>query len=174
MIAEARRRAALEGVGARCRFRVGDLATLELAEQFDLVLGVTVLQHVLDPGSLHAALQAMVRHLAPTGRMLLLEAAPRARVGRCDSSVFTARTRAVYCDLLADCGLKLRTLSGVDPAPFRTLLLPHLSRMPGLLRTAALGVATGLSLPINGLLGRRWLERSWHVVFVLEHADREA
>src|SRR5450631_1211768 len=84
MIAEAERRAAAEGQSERCRFRVADLATLELAEQFDLILGVTVLQHILDPFALRAAVAALGEHLAPGGRMVLLEAAPRAAIDRCD------------------------------------------------------------------------------------------
>src|SRR5687767_12015592 len=52
MIAEAKRRAAEEGVSARCRFETQDLAALEAEEQFDLILGVTVLQHILDPEAL--------------------------------------------------------------------------------------------------------------------------
>ena len=45
MIAQAQQRAAAEGVDGRCRFQVRDLATLDVGERFDLVLGVTVLQH---------------------------------------------------------------------------------------------------------------------------------
>src|ERR1700722_4447134 len=52
MIGEARRRAADAGLAERCRFLVQDSAALDLPEQFDLVLGVTVLQHILDPQAL--------------------------------------------------------------------------------------------------------------------------
>src|ERR1700736_1148238 len=120
MIAQARRRAAADGVAGRCRFQVQDLSTLDVGERFDLVLGVTVLQHILDPDALRAALAAMTAHLAPGGRMILLEAAPAALVDRCDSTVFRARHRDVYLQLFRDCGLELRALTGVDPAPFRT------------------------------------------------------
>src|SRR3984957_5197559 len=48
MIGEARRRAAGAGLAERCRFVVADLAQLELGERFDLILGVTVLQHILE------------------------------------------------------------------------------------------------------------------------------
>src|SRR5580692_8313144 len=55
MIAQAQRRAAAEGVAHRCRFQVQDLSHLDAGGKFDLVLGVTVLQHILDPVALHAA-----------------------------------------------------------------------------------------------------------------------
>ena len=76
MVEQAKRRAAQGGLSERCRFMVQDTAALKTGERFDLVLGVTVLQHILDPGSLRAALRAMQEHMANDGRMILLEAAP--------------------------------------------------------------------------------------------------
>jgi SAM-dependent methyltransferase len=168
MIAQAQRRSAAEGLAGRCRFRVEDLSTLDTGEEFDLVLGVTVLQHILDPHAVRAALAAMTAHLAPGGRMILLEAAPTASVQRCDSSVFKARHREEYLAMFRDCGLALRAITGVDPAPFRTLLLPHLRKLPRQCSLALVALATGLSLPIDVLFGRRAVRRSWHAVFVLE------
>jgi SAM-dependent methyltransferase len=168
MIAQAQQRAAIEGVADRCRFQVQDLSNLNVGERFDLVLGVTVLQHILDPNSLRAALAAMTAHLVPGGRMILLEAAPTAVSNHCDSTVFTARHRDVYLNMIRDCGLELRALTGVDPAPFRTRLLPHLRKLPGTLSLSLLALATALSLPIHALFGRRAVKRSWHAVFVLE------
>jgi SAM-dependent methyltransferase len=168
MIAQARRRAAADGVAGRCRFQVQDLSNLDVGERFDLVLGVTVLQHILDPGALRAALVAMTAHLAPGGRMILLEAAPTAAVNRCDSTVFRARHRDVYLQLFRECDLDLRTLTGVDPAPFRTRLLPYVRKLPGTLALGLLALATAFSLPIDALFGRRAVTRSWHAVFVLE------
>jgi SAM-dependent methyltransferase len=172
MIAQARRRAAAEGVAGRCRFQVQDLSSLDVGERFDLVLGVTVLQHILDPRALRAALAAMTAHLAAGGRMILLEAAPTAAVNRCDSTVFRARHRDMYLQLFRDCDLELRALTGVDPAPFRTRLLPHVRKLPGTLALSLLALATALSLPINALFGRRAVPRSWHAVFVLEVKNR--
>jgi SAM-dependent methyltransferase len=172
MIEQARQRAAAEGVAGRCRFRVGDLATLDVGERFDLVLGVTVLQHILDPSALRAALDAMTAHLAAGARMVLLEAAPTNWVDRCNSTVFRARRRNVYLDLIHDCNLDLRALTGVDPAPFRTQLLPYVRKLPAKLSLGLLALATALSLPINALFGRRALSRSWHAVFVLEVKNR--
>jgi SAM-dependent methyltransferase len=167
MIAEAQRRAGADGVAERCRFQVQDLSTLDVGERFDLVLGVTVLQHILEPGLLRAALAAMTRHLAPGGRMILLEAAPVAAATHCDSTVFKARHRGFYLDMIHECGLEVRALTGVDPAPFRRQLLPYVRKMPAKLSLALLAFATALSLPIDALIGRRAVLRSWHAVFVL-------
>jgi ubiquinone/menaquinone biosynthesis C-methylase UbiE len=172
MIAQARQRAAEEGVADHCRFAVADLAQLELGETFDLVLGVTVLQHILDPGAFRAALAAMAGHVAPGGRMVLLEAAPTAAISRCDSTVFMARHRDTYLEAIRACGLKVVALTGVDPAPFRRQVLPYLRELP---RVAALGLlvlTTALSLPLDLLFARRAVESSWHAVFVLEKDTR--
>jgi ubiquinone/menaquinone biosynthesis C-methylase UbiE len=172
MIAEAERRAAAQGLAHRCRFLVQDSAALELAGAFDLILCVTVLQHMLDVSALRSALRRMTRQLAPGGRLVILEAAPARFARRCDSPVFTARHRAFYLRLFRECGLRVRTVAGVDPAPFKTWLLPHLRRLPGALRLAALALVTALSAPVDALCGGLLAERSWHAVFVLQH-DRE-
>ena len=169
MIAEAQRRAQSAGVNDRCQFRAEDLSELDVGAQFDTVLAVTVLQHILDPRDLHAAVAAMARHLAPAGRMIVLEAAPDRDVNSCDTSVFRARHREVYLELFRHCGLRLRALTGVDPAPFRTRLLPHVRKLSARLTGPLLGLATALSTPVNALFGRRALQRSWHALFVLEH-----
>lgn len=169
MIAEAERRALASGLADRCRFIVQDAAALEIAGSFDLILCVTMLQHVLDLEAMRSALRRMALHLAPGGRLLILEAAPARAVSRCNSAVFTARHRELYLRLFRECGLRLRALSGVDPAPFRTWLLPHLPRLPRALRLAALALVTALSAPFDALFGPRLTERSWHAVFVLQH-----
>jgi SAM-dependent methyltransferase len=168
MIAQAQRRAAAQGVAGRCSFRVQDLSELDVDGQFDVVLGVTVLQHILDPGRLRAAVRGMVARLVPGGRMIVLEAAPTAVVDRCDSTVFRARQRDVYLKLFDECGLQLRALTGVDPAPLRMRLLPHLRRLPRRVSMSLLALTTALSLPIDALFGRRAVNQSWHAVFVLE------
>ena len=174
MIEQAQRRAESNGVATRCRFLVQDLAQLDAGETFDLVIGVTVLQHILDAEALRAAVQRMAAHLEPGGRMVLLEAAP-ARVARhCDTTVFRARQRSVYLDLFAQAGLEVRAVTGVDPAPFKTWLLPHLRRMPKPLAMSALAGVTLLSAPIDMAFGRRAVKQSWHAVFVLERAGGEA
>jgi 2-polyprenyl-3-methyl-5-hydroxy-6-metoxy-1,4-benzoquinol methylase len=173
MISEARRRAASEGIAGRCRFETQDLSALDAGDTFDLIVGVTVLQHILDRGALREAVRRMKEHLAPGGRMVLLEAAPNRAASHCDSSIFRARQRREYLELFRDCGLRVKAISGVDPAPFRYSLLPHLRRLPRRLAVAATTVATALSLPIDALMGRFAVDRSWHAVFVLECQSRE-
>jgi 2-polyprenyl-3-methyl-5-hydroxy-6-metoxy-1,4-benzoquinol methylase len=170
MIGEARRRAQARPLRGECRFLVQDLAALETGEKFDLVLGVTVLQHILDAAALRAALQRLAAHLAPGGRLILLEAAPEHAADRCDSAIFRARARSTYLQLFAECGLEVRATTGVDPAPFRTWLLPHLPRLSCGLRVAALATVTALSLAIDIPFGRALAGRSWHALFVLGHA----
>ncbi len=167
MIAQARRRAVNQGVGARCDFEIGDITTLEVKGEFDLVLGVTVLQHILDPVALRSALRRVATLVTPAGRIVLLEAAPVRLMNRCDSTVFRARPRAFYAELFAACHLELAATTGVDPAPFRAKLLPHLRSMPKPLSLALIALATALSVPVNALLGRRSAASSWHAVFVL-------
>jgi SAM-dependent methyltransferase len=170
MIAQSRKRAADAGLSSRCRFLVQDTAALDAGGPFDLILGVTVLQHILDHNALRAAVQRMAAHLAPAGRMVLLEAAPTQSVVRCDSSVFRARERRDYLQLFSECSLRVRTITGVDPAPFKTWLFPHLRKLPRPLSVTALAMSTALSVPIDALFGRIAVERSWHAVFVLERA----
>src|SRR5262249_5142102 len=150
-----------------CHFLVQDVTGLELPERFDRILSVTVLQHILDPQALRAALTRLAAHLSEEGVLVLLEAAPVRVVKSCDSPVFEARPRSAYLRLFADCGLELQSVSGVDPAPFRTWLLPRLPRLSPRLRLAALAAVTALSLPVDLLFGRRAVTASWHAVFVL-------
>ena len=100
--------------------------------------------------------------------MVLLEAAPTQAAKHCDSTVFRARHRDDYLNLFAQCGLEVRAITGVDPAPFKNRLLPLLPRLPRRLSVAAVVAATALSIPIDALFGRRAVNRSWHAVFVLE------
>lgn len=171
MIEQAGRRAAAQGVAARCRFFAQNLAALELHGRFDLILGVTVLQHILEPESLRAAVQRLASHLAPNGRLILLEAAPARAVTRCNSAIFEARPRLEYRRLFAACGLTVETVTGVDPAPFKARLLPLLPRIPRALRGPALAAVTLLSIPIDVPFGRIAVGRSWHAVFVLKRAE---
>jgi hypothetical protein len=114
----------------------------------------------------------MSRHLAPGGRMVLLEAAPTAAISRCDSTVFMARHRDAYLEAIRSCGLTVRALTGVDPAPFRRRLLPYLHGVPRTAALSLLALATALSLPIDLLFAHRAVKRSWHAVFVLERDKR--
>lgn len=171
MVEEAQRRAEQEGLAERCRFAVQDLAHLDAGGgRYDLVVGVTVLQHILDDAALARAVQALAQHLAPGGRMVLLEAAPTTRTVRCDSAIFTARDAGTYLAAFDRAGLRVEAVTGVDPVPFKTLFLPYYARLPKPLAWLGILAVTAVSLPFDALLGR-WLARpSWHKVFVLRHA----
>ena len=174
MIGQARRRAAAQGVAGRCEFVAQDLAALDVAGQFDLILGVTVLQHILEPARLQASVQRLAARLAADGVLVLLEAAPERAVTSCDSPTFRARPREEYRRLFAACGLAVEAITGVDPAPFKSWLLPHLPRMPRPLRTAALAAVTLLSIPLDVPFGRVAAGHSWHAAFILKRVGRRS
>lgn len=172
MIAESRRRAAEEGLEDRCRFLAADISGVRLRESFDLIVAVTVLQHILEESQLTEAIFNIKRHLSPTGRAVILEAAPSRRDDRCDTPVFRARPAEAYTSAFEKAGMTLIAMSGVDPAPFKNMMLPRYSRLPaGVRQVAALAVTTA-SLPIDAFLGRLMIAASWHKVFVLEKASK--
>jgi ubiquinone/menaquinone biosynthesis C-methylase UbiE len=167
MIAEATRRASAEGLGQNCQFLVGDIAELALNQRFDLIVGVTVLQHVLDERRVDLALRRVSSHLAEGGRIVLIEVAPSRRSRRCDSGIFIARDEAAYQHLFSNAGLRCLERRGIDPAPFRTWLLPWYGRLPQLVGRGALLAATLSSFPID-IAANQWPTRaSWHKLFVL-------
>lgn len=166
MAERARARARTAGLEERCRFLALDVATLALDAEFDFVLSVTVLQHILDPERFDAALARLAAHLAPGGHLVLLEVAPHRSFTRCDSAVFQARTLHRYTEPLRAAGLEIVAVEGVDPAPLRRWLLPFHARLPRPLGHLLLAAVTALSLPIDWLAGRRAARRSWHQVIV--------
>lgn len=167
MIAEARRRARREGFDGRCRFAVSSLEELALGRRYPLILGVTVLQHIVDPGRLARALGRLAAHLGDGGRLVLLEAAPERARPDCETATFRARTAGEYRAHFAAAGLAVEAVGGVDPAPFKLWLLPRYRRLPRAAGLAALAAATALALPVDVALGRRLVRASWHKVFVL-------
>jgi hypothetical protein len=170
MVREAQRRALEAGLSDRCQFHVSDLVELNLGEKYNLIVGVTVLQHILDPDRLETVVRRLKTHLAPAGRIVLIEAAPAERVLRCDTPIFQARGEASYRDLFSKCGLRVDRVAGVDPMPLKTLLLPYYASLPKLLALSALALVTAVSLPIDALCGRRCIRASWHKLFVLTDA----
>jgi 2-polyprenyl-3-methyl-5-hydroxy-6-metoxy-1,4-benzoquinol methylase len=173
MIAEAARRTAAAGLTDRCEFLCQDVTTLVDAERstdgrYDLILGVTVLQHILDDSAFARTLEYLARRLSPQGRLVLLEVAPLRRHGRCESSTFRVRPLDAYLEPLLRAGLVIRRIVGVDPSPLKIWLLPHYRSLPRPLALAALALATLISLPIDLALAQlagRW---SWHNVIVGE------
>jgi SAM-dependent methyltransferase len=170
MIDDATRRATEDGEGVRahCRFFVADCAIFALDREFDRILGVTVLQHIMDGTRFDGAIANIGHHLAPSGRAVLLEAAPASSTSRCDSAIFVARTEETYREAFARAGLRCVHVAGVDPAPFRMWFLPWFRTLPRPLSVAAMFAATAASVPVD-FLGRSALgAAAWHKVFVLE------
>jgi 2-polyprenyl-3-methyl-5-hydroxy-6-metoxy-1,4-benzoquinol methylase len=170
MIEHARARAA--ALAADCDFTIANAVDLDLGRRFDLILCVTVLQHILDPRAARQAIARLETHLAPGGTLVLLEAAPSKPCGRCDSAVFTARPIAWYLSALGAAGLRVVATRGVDPTPLKTWLLPHYGRLPRLIRAAALALATAVSLPLDLTLAPLAAGLSWHKVIVAHRETR--
>jgi len=168
MIERAQERAAALNVD--CEFITADAAQLQLGRRFDVVLCVTVLQHILDPCAARQAIGALAAHVAPGGRLVLLEAAPSRECTRCDSKVFTARPADWYLTALRSAGLRVVATRGVDPVPLKVWLLPHYRRLPAFIRVAVLALATMISLPLDLVVAPFATDRCWHKVIV---ASRE-
>jgi 2-polyprenyl-3-methyl-5-hydroxy-6-metoxy-1,4-benzoquinol methylase len=167
MIERAQARAREAGVA--CRFAVGDAAGLALGRTFDLILCVTVLQHIMDPAAAESAIARLAAHLSPSGELVLLEAAPFLATTRCDTAAFRARTTEWYAEALQRAGLRLTARHGVDPTPFKSWLLPVYQRLPAPLRLTALALTTAISLPLDWALGDALARHSWHAVLVARH-----
>jgi 2-polyprenyl-3-methyl-5-hydroxy-6-metoxy-1,4-benzoquinol methylase len=165
MIEEARRRTP---DGTAIEYGVADVRTLSLGTRFDLVLAVTVLQHILDDGEFRIAIDNIARHVTDRGRIVLLEAAPTQPNASCNTAVFRARTAGQMTRAFADAGLRVIGVSGVDPAPWKQKVLPRYRSLPRAAAHSALFAATALSLPYDALFGRMLTARSWHKVFLLE------
>jgi 2-polyprenyl-3-methyl-5-hydroxy-6-metoxy-1,4-benzoquinol methylase len=164
MIERAQTRA--RDAGVACQFTVGDAANLELHRTFDLILCVTVLQHITDPAAAEAAIARLAAHLSPSGELVLLEAAPSLATARCDTAAFRARTLDWYLEALRRAGLQLTARRGVDPVPLKKWLLPVYRDLPVPLGLAALALTTAISLPLDWALGRALGRHSWHAVLV--------
>lgn len=172
MVAEAQRRAIAACVEWRCEFLVADAADLDLNRQFDRILCVTTLQHILQPDRLQRAVNTMRAHLARDGRLILLEAAPSSVRRRCDTAAFLARQESVYREAFARAGLRCVAITGVDPLPLKTWFLPFYQRLPRVIAVPVLLGITAVTLPFDLIFGRLLTRWSWHKVFVLEHAGR--
>lgn len=167
MVAEADRRARREGLGDRCRFEVGDLASFSLQRTFPLVLAVTVLQHIMDDGRFESGLARLASHVAPGGRLVLLEAAPGG-AALAETPTLRLRGRDRYEAGLEAAGLSLVAVTGVDPWPLKIRFLPAYSRLPAPLGVPLLALLTAASLPLEVAFGRSRVEGSWHKVFVAQ------
>lgn len=169
MLAEARRRSG--AAGSACAFVRQDLAELEVAGgPFGFALGVTVLQHLVDPGALREALGRIRRHLAPGSRAVFLEAAPRRDGRAAETGILRVRSESDYVAAFESAGFRVADVAGVDPPGWKYRTLPLLPRLPRLVGAALLAGTTWAQVPVESLLARRLTGASWHKVFVLETA----
>jgi len=166
MLHEAKTRTVALNLADRCRFIQSDVTTIDLPERFDVVLGVTVLQHVLDEERLALTIARLARHLKPGGRMILVEAAPGEDRQSCDTVTFRARPLSSYLQKMRDAGLKVTLVRGVDPSPLKLWVVPRFKTWPRALALCALALATLISLPIDVLLARFLTRHSWHKIVV--------
>ena len=165
MIKHAQRRARQADVD-NTTFLVGDVSSLHMDDRFDLILCVTVIQHIMDPQEAARALANLAAHLKPGGEIVLLEAAPSNGARGCESNVFRARGIDWSRESLARCGLRVVCERGVDPMPLKTLLLPYYQKLPRGSRELIAGLTSVVSLPFDWLLGPYLTRQSWHKVIV--------
>lgn len=168
MAAQARSR--LAGKGLCADIRTADVSDFEIGSRFDVALSVTVMQHIMDEGRFVEALRNVARHLRSGGRFVLLEAAPTRPSLRCDSPVFHARPLDEYLSALIHSGFRVDGVSGVDPMPLKTWLLPYLARMPRPFALAASCLVTAASLPFDLSLAAHLPNSSWHKVIIATKA----
>jgi SAM-dependent methyltransferase len=147
-------------------FVAGDIARLRMDQKFDLILCVTVIQHIMDAHEAARAIENLGAHLEPGGELVLLEAAPDTGARGCNSPVFRARGIDWYRETLARSGLRIVCERGVDPVPLKILLLPYLKRLPQGLRALIAAASAVVSLPLDWLLGPHLPRQSWHKVIV--------
>jgi len=123
-----------------------------------MLCGVTVLQHILDPELLRAAVQAWLRGWR-RGRMILLSALQRPWIGairRCPGAAAGCLPGAFPGLWPAAEGPDRSRSGALADAP-----AAHLRRLPRTVAMSLLMLTTALSLPIDALLGRRAVKQSW-------------
>jgi 2-polyprenyl-3-methyl-5-hydroxy-6-metoxy-1,4-benzoquinol methylase len=172
MLRQAEERTAAAGLAPRCRFLHRDVSSFDLGRTFDVVFGVTVLQHVIEPARFSEALACLARHVRPGGRLVLLEAAPTRAVDRAETATFRARTLPEYLEAIAAAGLHVEAIRGVDPMPFKVWVIPRFARWHRAMALAALAFAVAFSLPLDLSLAHRLTRSSWHKIIVARTPER--
>lgn len=149
-----------------CDFTVGSVVSRRFGRRFDVVLAVTVLQHVLDDGEFHSAIRNLADHIAPGGALVLLEVAPTQLTSCCDSAVFRARPLAAYRAALIGAGLEIVKVGGVDAQVLRTFSLAAMRTLPPKVARALVAAAALVAMPVDFMLGRLVPNACWHKVIV--------
>jgi len=172
MVAEARSRADAAGLGERCTFEVGDATDLGPYGTFDLVVCVTVLQHILSEDGRRRAVEGFSDALRPGGKAIVLEAAPTQPWRASDHAQFRPRTLAEHLRLFRSSGLNPVEITGVDSTLVRKYVLPAYGRLPSSVALPLLALGTALALPLDIALSRALPHWSWHKLFVLQPLRR--
>ncbi len=113
------------------------------ARTFDLVLGVTVLQHILDPRALRGG--GVADGGAPRARWAhgcCWKPRPRGTRNTAIRASSAHGSAASTSSCSGSAGYGCSAVTGVDPAPFKYRLLPHLKRLPRRLAVAATTAAS--------------------------------
>lgn len=168
MVALARQNA--QQARVECDFTVGSVVSHRFGRRFDVVLAVTVLQHILDDGELETAIRNLASHLEPGGILALLEVAPTRLTSGCDSAVFRARPLSTYSAALASAGLEIMQVAGVDAQILRTLSLAAMRTLPPKVARAFASAAAFVALPADFVAGRLFPDACWHKVIVAKTA----
>jgi SAM-dependent methyltransferase len=148
------------------RFEVGSVATAQLGKRFDVVLAVTVLQHLVDERVLDTAIRNLVGHLKPSGMLVLLEVAPTQPVRSCDSATFRAHPLDTWRARLSAAGTEIVSISGVDSRWPRTMLLGAMRKLPAPIARSFVSLAATLALPFDLAAARMLPNSCWHKVIV--------
>ena len=95
-------------------YRVAAAHELDCPDRdFDVVVSVTVLQHITDPGELERALQNVRRMLKDTGRFFVLEYSPLRTLPSQELTYMRYRTHKQWIELMATEGFRLRSSTGI-------------------------------------------------------------
>jgi SAM-dependent methyltransferase len=95
-------------------YRVAAAHELDCPDRhFDVVVSVTVLQHITDPGELDRALQNLRRMLKDAGRFFVLEYSPLRTLPSQELTYMRYRTHRQWIELMAKEGFRLRSSMGI-------------------------------------------------------------
>lgn len=99
---------------AGVEYRVAAAHELDCPDQsFDVVVSVTVLQHITDPDELKRALRNLRRMLKDSGRFFVLEYSPLRTLPSNELTYMRYRTNQQWIDLMAGEGFALSSSGGV-------------------------------------------------------------
>ena len=144
----------------------GSIVKTQLDEKFDLILCVTLLQHMSDREALQA-LQNMRNMLKKGGKIILLEVAPTHLDRARDTRGFECRTNQDYQRMFHASDLFSLVTYGVDVFPFKRTLLPRYEKLPAWLARPLINLTAAAALPIDLLFAKQRPDHSWHRVFEL-------